>query len=570
MSPRAVVVGAGLAGLAAGLHLAAAGWQVDVLEREPVTGGLLGMLVHDTGSGPLPLEFGPQSFGLPEVVRACFEAAGLSMDDHVTLTPLDPPLQARFADASVLTVHRDRAAMLAELADFCGPADRDGMARFLDDVTASTRSTLADLHPALDALLDQAGDGDSARRSGTLTRLGRTTQDLRRQLRAIGSVAGYVHDPRLRRLYDWTVVPGLSTPGTSALSCYADLVAGAWRPVGGMHRLAEGLAEAVRAVGGTIQTGVTVTGLVRRGRRVVAVRAEQRGPAGEVRSGQAQPPDALEIDCDALVLATDPVTARTLLDPEPGTTTAIRRWPTPPSCWLLVAAGQFEAPDQTATRTVSFGREGSPGRAGSFGLAEALRPNRSLGAEEVQIGRLPTDPTLLVELLRPSPLEWTQSQARPGANGEAAAGQAQHAAPTASGVIASVLTATPHLGYYSQMRRNNDAGRLVTTSQDWGRIAGHYRDHILTVLQARGFTGFGSAAVEQVFTPVDWLARGQRHGSPFAGPIAATARRQLLLRGQRPGNVEVADGGPYDLVAGALIRGMVAAERIRSWPTPDQ
>ena len=72
MAGRTVVVGAGLAGLSAAIHLAAAGREVVVVEAEAVPGGRCGTV----SVGGYRFDTGPSVLTMPEVVRACVGAAG--------------------------------------------------------------------------------------------------------------------------------------------------------------------------------------------------------------------------------------------------------------------------------------------------------------------------------------------------------------------------------------------------------------------------------------------------------------------------------------------------------------
>ena len=61
---RVVVVGAGLGGLSAALHLAGAGRRVTVLEAADVPGGRAGVM-HDSG---YTFDTGPSVLTMPEIV----------------------------------------------------------------------------------------------------------------------------------------------------------------------------------------------------------------------------------------------------------------------------------------------------------------------------------------------------------------------------------------------------------------------------------------------------------------------------------------------------------------------
>src|SRR5256885_4793269 len=94
LSNSVVVVGAGLGGLSAALHLAGAGRHVTVVEREAVPGGRAG-LIHDHG---YRFDTGPTVLTMPELVAAPLAAVGEEITDWLTLHRLHPAYRARFAD----------------------------------------------------------------------------------------------------------------------------------------------------------------------------------------------------------------------------------------------------------------------------------------------------------------------------------------------------------------------------------------------------------------------------------------------------------------------------------------
>ncbi|MBH0246721.1 FAD-dependent oxidoreductase, partial [Streptomyces cavourensis] len=103
-----VVVGAGLAGLSATLHLLGAGRRVTVVEREVVPGGRAGLLE----AGGFRIDTGPTVLTMPELVEEAFAAVGDRTADRLELIRLDPAYRARFADGSQLDVHTDGAAIV--------------------------------------------------------------------------------------------------------------------------------------------------------------------------------------------------------------------------------------------------------------------------------------------------------------------------------------------------------------------------------------------------------------------------------------------------------------------------
>jgi phytoene desaturase len=125
---RVVIVGAGLGGLACALHLAGAGRQVTVLEREPVPGGRAGLLTVDGYA----FDTGPTVLTMPDLLAETLDAVGERLDDWLELTRLDPAYRAHYPDGSTMDVITDTARMAAEIGRVCGPREADGYLRFVD------------------------------------------------------------------------------------------------------------------------------------------------------------------------------------------------------------------------------------------------------------------------------------------------------------------------------------------------------------------------------------------------------------------------------------------------------
>ena len=107
---RVVIVGAGLGGLSCALHLAGAGREVTILERERGPGGRAGRI---SVSG-FEFDTGPTVLTAPELVAQALGAVGENLDDWLQLTQLDPAYRAFFPDGSRLDVISDPDRM-AEL-----------------------------------------------------------------------------------------------------------------------------------------------------------------------------------------------------------------------------------------------------------------------------------------------------------------------------------------------------------------------------------------------------------------------------------------------------------------------
>jgi phytoene desaturase len=353
-----VVVGAGLAGLSAALHLLGAGRRVTVLERGAGPGGRAGRDVLGAG---YRIDTGPTVLTMPEIADQAFAAVGERLADRVTLLPLDPAYRARFADGSRLDVRTGAAGMAAEVERFAGAREADGYLRLRDWLERLWR---VQRRHFIDADFDapwQVLTPDLAR----LAALG----GFGRLDRAVGR---YVRDERLRRVFTFQALyAGL--PPSRALAAYAviaymDTVAGVYFPRGGMHALPAAMAGAAADAGADLRYGREARRLERSGARITAVLTDHE-----------------RIACDAVVLTPELATSYALLGHRPGRPVALRHAPSA----VVLHAGTDRTWPGLAHHTLSFGH------AWERTFDEVTRTGRVMSDPSLLITRpTATDPSL--------------------------------------------------------------------------------------------------------------------------------------------------------------------------------
>ncbi|MFK8910448.1 phytoene desaturase family protein, partial [Streptomyces sp. YS-3] len=318
-----VVVGAGLAGLSAALHLLGAGRRVTVVERDPLPGGRAGRL----DLGGYRLDTGPTVLTMPHLADEAFAAVGDSLRRRVELIPLHPAYRATFADGSGLDVHTDAAAMSAEVERFAGAREAAGyrelrhwlqrvyhaqMRRFID---ANFDSPLNLLTPDLARLAALGGFG-----------------------RLDARIGRFLKDERLRRVFTfqslYAGVPPARALAAYAVIAYMDTVAGVYFPRGGMHALPRAMAAAAADAGAELRLGQEVVHLERSGGTVTAVVSDHD-----------------RIPCDAVVLTTDLPVAYRLLGRSPRRPLRLRHAPSA----VVLHLGTDRTWPNLAHHTLSFG-----------------------------------------------------------------------------------------------------------------------------------------------------------------------------------------------------------------------
>ncbi|MGV0837634.1 phytoene desaturase family protein [Mycolicibacterium thermoresistibile] len=287
---RVVVVGAGLAGLSAALHLAGRGRAVTVVERGKHPGGRMGRLdLHG-----YRLDTGPTVLTMPEILDETFAAVGASRTERLDLQPVAPAYRAEFADGSGLDVHTDPAAMADAISRFAGGAQAAGYLQLRDwlgrlyraefdrFIGANFDSPLALLTPQLAQLVALGG-------------FRRWEPVMRR----------FITDERLLRIFTFQAlyvgVPPQRALAVYAVIAYMDTVNGVYFPTGGMRAVPDALASAAVDAGVEFCYRESVSELERRGDRVQAVHTD----AGR------------RIEADAVVLTTELPDSYRLLDRRP-------------------------------------------------------------------------------------------------------------------------------------------------------------------------------------------------------------------------------------------------------------
>jgi len=241
-----VVIGAGLAGLAAAVELAAAGRDVTVLEAGPGPGGCCGTATV----GEYRFDTGPSVLTMPAVLEDTLGAAGAELSSWLPLAELDPYYRLAFHDGSQLDVVGGAERMAAEVRRLAGAQEATRYLRFRRQLE----------------LLQQAEWGPFVARDvrrlrdlgqpGPLLRLARLGA-----LRRMSGLAGhYLTDWRLIRAHTFQALyVGLDparAPGIYAVIAYMDTIGGVYIPRrGGMHAVPQALASVAAKAGAELRYG---------------------------------------------------------------------------------------------------------------------------------------------------------------------------------------------------------------------------------------------------------------------------------------------------------------------------
>ncbi len=111
LSPKAIIIGAGVAGLASAIRLALQGMEVTVFEKNSVPGGKLQAFEKDG----YRFDMGPSLFTQPANIEDLFTLAGENMEDYFNYRKVPVSCHYFYEDGTMIRAHADRDLFREEL-----------------------------------------------------------------------------------------------------------------------------------------------------------------------------------------------------------------------------------------------------------------------------------------------------------------------------------------------------------------------------------------------------------------------------------------------------------------------
>lgn len=243
----AIVIGAGIGGIAAAARLARLGYRVTVLEKNSAPGGRTALLKRDG----FTFDMGPSLFLMPSVFAKTYADLGERMEDHLDLVRLDPTYRVHFHDGSTIDLTGDLPKMRDQL-EAIEPGSFEPYLRFVEE---GCRHYTLSLKHFVERNFYSLGDY-----------LAPANLPLLFELKALQKhyphVSAFFKDDRLRAAFSFQNVYLGTSPydamATYTLLQYAELGEGVWFPRGGMYRVIESLVAIAEKNGATFRYGTPV------------------------------------------------------------------------------------------------------------------------------------------------------------------------------------------------------------------------------------------------------------------------------------------------------------------------
>lgn len=125
--PSALIIGAGISGIATAVRLSSLGLKVKVFERSDRPGGK----IAEFSENGFRFDMGPSLFTMPEFVQELFEISGESTKDHFSYLQLETICRYFYEDGLVLDAYSDPRKMMDEFQEKTGEP-RKNIRKFLD------------------------------------------------------------------------------------------------------------------------------------------------------------------------------------------------------------------------------------------------------------------------------------------------------------------------------------------------------------------------------------------------------------------------------------------------------
>ncbi|KAM3528022.1 hypothetical protein MY4038_006082 [Beauveria bassiana] len=286
--PSAIVVGAGIGGVASAARLARAGFDVTVCEKNDFTGGRCSLIHHEG----YRFDQGPSLLLLPRFFEEVFRDLGTSIESEgIEVLKCEPNYNIWFHDGYCFSATTDLASMKLEIEKWEGEASFQHYLSFLQESHRHLELSVTHvLRRNFTSLLSMA-------RPSFL----RHILKLHPFESVYGRASRYFKSERLRRVFTFaTMYIGLSpfdAPGIYSLLQYSELAEGIWYPRGGFHRIIEGLVAVGERLGVKYRLNAPID-------RVTVDEQSKRATGVILSSGEQLKADVVVINAD-LVYATN-------------------------------------------------------------------------------------------------------------------------------------------------------------------------------------------------------------------------------------------------------------------------
>jgi phytoene desaturase len=261
--PRAVIIGAGVGGLATACFLAGNGYKVDIFEKNALPGGRCGQIIQDGHR----FDLGATLLLMPSIYRMVLSELGIDLEKDLEATPLDPAYKLFFSDGSDFSFTRSSEKMREQLESI----EQGSFERYQQYISEGYDF----FRLAVDNLL---GLNFTNLPSFINFRNVKLLINLKSHIKQADYVKKFFRDKRLQMAFTFqNIYVGQNpydAPAFFSMLPGAELAEGALFPKGGMHRIVEKLSELAIERGVGIYYKKPVSQILTNGRKATGLLLE--------------------------------------------------------------------------------------------------------------------------------------------------------------------------------------------------------------------------------------------------------------------------------------------------------
>jgi phytoene desaturase len=245
-SNKALVVGAGFAGLSAASFLAKKGWEVTIVEKNEMAGGR----ARKFEAEGFTFDMGPSWYWMPDVFEKYFGSFGKKVSDFYELQRLDPSYRVYFEKATWDLPANYEA--LKNLFESIEPGAANALDSFLAEAKYKYEVGVGKLVYQPSLSITEFIDYELMK--------GVFKLDVFQSMKT--HIARYFKHPYIQFLMEFPVLflgalPE-NTPALYSLMNYADIKGGTWYPQNGMYSIVDGMVKVAKSLGVQFKLGEEV------------------------------------------------------------------------------------------------------------------------------------------------------------------------------------------------------------------------------------------------------------------------------------------------------------------------
>jgi phytoene desaturase len=263
---KALIIGAGIAGIAVAVRLAVKGYDVEVFEANSYPGGK----ISEIKQRGYRFDAGPSLLTMPQYIDELFMLAGKNPADYFRYEKLDPICKYFYEDGTKLIAWADRNRFVEELADVTNePIEK--INKFIDNCESIYNITHRVFLESSLSRLNTYFSWDALKALFGLPRI-----DAMRTMHTANE--SLLKDKRLVQFFDrYATYNGSNpyqAPATLNVIPHLEQHFGAYFPEGGMYSIIQSLVKLAEELGVTFRYNSPVDEIVPEGKRAIGIKVE--------------------------------------------------------------------------------------------------------------------------------------------------------------------------------------------------------------------------------------------------------------------------------------------------------